>query len=306
MVERRTLLQAAVAAGVLPYLSAFGATGATGSDPILRAIPSSGERLPVIGMGTMHTFDVEGDEPTFVRLAEVLQAFFDNGGALVDSSPMYGKAEQVFGDVLQRTTRKDALFTATKVWADGKQQGIDEMYRSMGRMRVTSIDLMQIHNLRDWRTHIETLREWKEQGKIRYIGVTTSHGRRHDELVEAMQETDFDFVQFTYNIVDREAENRLLPMARDRGAATLINLPFGRATLFDKVRGKQLPEWASEFDCASWAQFFLKFCLGDPAVTCVIPATSKPHHMVDNMGAGFGRLPDADMRQRMIRHLESL
>jgi len=303
MIDRRTFLGAAIAAGTLPSLGAFGEDKGA---PILRAIPSSGELLPVVGMGTMFTFDIAGEEQDLVRLTEVMQAFFDNGGALVDSSPMYGNAEQMVGEVLQRTARKDSLFTATKVWADGKQEGIDGMYRSMGRMRVTSIDLMQIHNLRDWRTHIETLREWKDTGKIRYIGVTTSHGRLHDELLEAMAEVDFDFVQFTYNIADREAEKRLLPMARDRGAAVLINLPFGRATLFDKVRGKALPEWASEFDCESWAQYFLKFCLGDPAVTCVIPATSKPHHMVDNMGAGLGRLPDQDMRARMIRHLESL
>ena len=303
MIDRRMFLGAAIAAGTLPSLGAFGEDGAA---PILRAIPSSGELLPVVGMGTMFTFDIAGEEQDLVRLTEVMQAFLDNGGALVDSSPMYGNAEQMVGEVLQRTARKDNLFPATKVWADVKQEGIDGMYRSMGRMRVTSIDLMQIHNLRDWRVHIETLREWKESGKIRYIGVTTSHGRLHDELLEAMAEVDFDFVQFTYNIADREAENRLLPMARDRGAAVLVNLPFGRATLFDKVRGKELPDWASEFDCASWAQYFLKFCLGDPAVTCVIPATSKPHHMVDNMGAGMGRLPDQDMRARMIRHLESL
>jgi len=303
MVDRRILLKTALGAASLPALSAFAAMK---PDAITRAIPSSGEQLPVMGMGSMGTFDVSGTPEEVARLTEVLQAFFDNGGALVDSSPMYGNAEAMLGEVLQHVGNKDALFTATKVWTDGKQQGIDEMYRSMGRMRVTTIDLMQIHNLKDWRTHIETLRDWKASGKIRYIGVTTSHGRRHDELVEAMNEVDFDFVQFTYNIADREAEKRLLPLAQDRGAATLINLPFGRASLFEKVRGKELPDWAADFDCTSWAQYFLKFCLGHPAVTCLIPATSKPHHMVDNMGAGFGRLPDEAMRQRMIRYMESL
>jgi len=303
MVDRRTLLKTAIAAASLPALSTFAATKPAA---IMRAIPSSGELLPVIGMGSMFTFDVDGTPEEIAGLTEVLQAFFDNGGALVDSSPMYGNAEATLGEALQHVGNKGALFTATKVWAEGRQQGIDDMYRSMGRMRVTTIDLMQIHNLKDWRTHIETLRDWKASGKIRYIGVTTSHGRRHDELIEAMNEVDFDFVQFTYNIVDREAERRLLPLAQDRGAATLINLPFGRASLFEKVRGKELPDWAADFDCTSWAQFFLKFCLGNPAVTCLIPATSKPHHMVDNMGAGFGRLPDEAMRQRMIRHMESL
>ena len=303
MVGRRTLLKAALAAASLPALSSVAQARPAA---ITRPIPSSGEPLPVIGMGTMGTFDVSGSAEEIARLTEVLQAFFDNGGALVDSSPMYGNAEARFGDVLQHVTRKDALFAATKVWTEGKQQGIDEMYRSMGRMRVTTMDLMQIHNLKDWRTQIETLRDWKADGKIRYIGVTTSHGRRHDELIDAMKQVDFDFVQFTYNIAEREVEERLLPMARDRGAATLINLPFGRASLFEKVRGKALPEWAAEFDCSSWAQFFLKFCLAHPAVTCLIPATSKPHHMVDNMGAGFGRVPDEAMRQRMIRYMESL
>jgi len=303
MVDRRTLLKGALAAASMPTLSALAEERAAA---ILRPIPSSGEKLPVIGMGTMGTFDIAGEDADMARLTEVLQAFIDNGGTLVDSSPMYGNAEAIFGDVSQLVKGKDKLFEATKVWTDGKQQGIDEMFRSMGRMRVTTMDLMQIHNLKDWRTHIETLRDWKADGKIRYIGVTTSHGRRHDELIDAMKEVDFDFVQFTYNIAEREAEERLLPMAQDRGAAVLINLPFGRASLFEKVRGKALPEWAAEFDCASWAQFFLKFCLAHPAVTCLIPATSKPHHMVDNMGAGFGRVPDEAMRQRMIRQMESL
>ncbi|MFQ6004654.1 MAG: aldo/keto reductase [Woeseia sp.] len=304
MLARRTLLKGVIATASLPALS--GAVAATRPDVITRRIPSSGEHLPVIGMGSMKTFDVGDDRAERARLTEVLQAFFDNGGALIDSSPMYGNAEAVLGDVLQSITGKEALFAATKVWADGKQQGIDDMHRSMGRMRVTRFDLMQIHNLKDWRTHLETLKAWKDEGKIRYIGVTTSHGRRHDELIAAMKGETFDFVQFTYNIASREAEKRLLPLARDRGAATLINLPFGRAELFKKVRGKPLPDWAAEIDCTSWAQFFLKFCLAHPAVSCLIPATSKPHHMVDNMGAGFGRVPDEDMRRRMIEHMESI
>jgi len=304
MLARRTLLKGVIAAASLPTLS--GVAAAAGPDVLARPIPSSGEPLPVIGMGSMNTFDVGDDKAAKARLAEVLQAFFDNGGALIDSSPMYGNAEAVLGDVLQNVTGKDALFAATKVWTEGKQQGIDDMHRSMGRMRVTRFDLMQIHNLKDWRTHIETLKDWKAEGKIRYIGVTTSHGRRHDELIDAMTAETFDFVQFTYNIANREAEKRLLPMARDRGVATLINLPFDRAKLFKKVQGKPLPDWAAEIDCASWAQFFLKFCLAHPAVTCLIPATSKPQHMIDNMAAGFGRMPDKDMSRRMIEHIDSI
>ena len=304
MLARRALLKGVIAAASMPALS--GLVAATRPDVVTRPIPSTGERLPVIGMGSWKTFDVADDKAEKARLNEVLQAFFDNGGALLDSSPMYGNAEAVLGDVLQGVSGKDALFAATKVWAEGKQQGIDDMHRSMGRMRVTRFDLIQIHNLKDWRTHIETLKAWKAEGKIRYIGVTTSHGRRHDELIAAMKAETFDFVQFTYNIANREAEKRLLPLAQDRGIATLINLPFDRAGLFQKVRGKPLPHWAAEIDCTSWAQFFLKFCLAHPAVTCLIPATSKPHHMVDNMGAGFGRVPDEDMRRRMIEHMESI
>lgn len=298
------MLKGVIAVTGLPGLS--GTVAATRPDVITRPIPSTGERLPVIGMGSMKTFDVGEDKAERARLTGVLQAFFDNGGSLIDSSPMYGNAETVLGDVLQDVTGKDALFAATKVWADGKQQGIDQMHRSMARMRVTRFDLMQIHNLKDWRTHIETLKAWKAEGKIRYIGITTSHGRRHAELIAAMKAESFDFVQFTYNIAKRDAEKRLLPLARDRGVATLINLPFDRAELFKKVRGKPLPDWAAEIDCASWAQFFLKFCLAHPAVTCLIPATSNPNHMVDNMGAAVGRLPGEDMRRRMIEHIESI
>lgn len=304
MLTRRTMLKGVIAVTGLPGLS--GTVAATRPDVITRPIPSTGERLPVIGMGSMKTFDVGEDKAERARLTGVLQAFFDNGGSLIDSSPMYGNAETVLGDVLQDVTGKDALFAATKVWADGKQQGIDQMHRSMARMRVTRFDLMQIHNLKDWRTHIETLKAWKAEGKIRYIGITTSHGRRHAELIAAMKAESFDFVQFTYNIAKRDAEKRLLPLARDRGVATLINLPFDRAELFKKVRGKPLPDWAAEIDCASWAQFFLKFCLAHPAVTCLIPATSNPNHMVDNMGAAVGRLPGEDMRRRMIEHIESI
>jgi diketogulonate reductase-like aldo/keto reductase len=304
MLARRTILKGAIAAAGMPLLS--GVFAGARADVNTRPIPSSGEQLPVIGMGSWKTFDVGGDKAELARLTEVLQVFFDNGGALIDSSPMYGNAEAVLGDVLQNVTGKDALFAATKVWTEGKQQGIDDMHRSMRRMRVARFDLMQIHNLKDWRTHIETLKAWKAEGKIRYIGVTTSHGRHHDDLIAALKAETFDFVQFTYNIAGREAEKRLLPLAQDRGIATLINLPFDRAELFRKVRGEPLPDWAAEIDCTSWAQFFLKFCLAHPAVTCLIPATSKPHHMADNMGAGFGRIPDEEMKRRMIEHLQSI
>jgi diketogulonate reductase-like aldo/keto reductase len=278
---------------------------AADSAVIKKTIPSTGELLSVIGLGTSRTFDVDSTTAANSPLLEVMQAFFDNGGQLIDSSPMYGSAEAVTGALLERTSNKQNLFTATKVWTRGKREGIDQMEQSMQRLGVDKIDLMQIHNLLDWQTHIETLLEWKAEGKIRYIGITTSHGRDHDELEEILQQLPLDFVQFSYNILDRDIEKRLLPIAAEKGIATLINRPYQRGGLFRKVRGKSLPEWASEFDCASWGQFFLKFIVSHPDVTCVIPATSKLKHMVDNMAAGYGRLPDEATRRRMIKTIDS-
>lgn len=277
-----------------------------GRQPITRAIPSTGESVPVIGMGTSGTFDAGNDRAVMAELGEVLQVFFDNGGTVIDSSPMYGSAEMVVGELLKTTRNRKALFAATKVWIDGKQDGIDQMRKSMRLMGVSVMDLMQIHNLRDWKTHLPTLRQWKAEGRIRYIGITTSHGRSHTELMQIMRSEDLDFVQFTYNIEDRTVEDNLLPLAADRRMATLINRPFQRGGLFSKVRGKALPEWAAEFDCGSWGNFFLKFVISHSAVTCVIPATAKVSHMKDNMAAGFGRLPDSTMRKRMVQYVESL
>lgn len=274
--------------------------------PVKKAIPKTGEQLPVIGMGTSRTFDIGNDQALRQRLAEVLQIFFDQGGALIDSSPMYGNAEQVTGDLLKTIKNKQALFAATKVWTWGKEEGISQMQRSSERMGVKVFDLMQIHNLRDWQVQLETLKAWKAEGKVRYIGITTSHGRFHDELEVILENEPFDFVQLSYNIMNRSVEERLLPIAKERGMATLINRPFARGDLFGVVKGQALPVWAKDIDVKSWGQFFLKFVVSHPAVTCAIPATSKPHHMLDNMGAGFGRLPDAATRQRMIRYLESL
>jgi aryl-alcohol dehydrogenase-like predicted oxidoreductase len=272
---------------------------------ITKPIPATGERLPVIGMGTSRTFDVGSDPQARAVLLPVLQAFFDKGGAVIDSSPMYGSAEEVIGDLLQRVDNTGALFAATKVWTYGRQAGVEQMLRSQRRMGVERFDLMQIHNLRDWEVHLETLQEWKRRGRVRYIGITTSHGRFHPELERILDSKPFDFVQLSYNIGNRVAERRLLPLAAERGIAVLINRPFQRGDLFRQVKGRPLPEWATRFDCESWAQFFLKFVVSHPAVTCAIPATSKLHHMQDNMGAGFGRLPDADTRNRMIARYES-
>jgi len=302
--SRRRFLQAGTAAALAPLASTCLAAAQT--DPIKKPIPASGEQLSVIGLGTSRTFDVSSESVAQSPLLEVMRAFFANGGQLIDSSPMYGNAEAVTGALLRALDNPPGLFAATKVWTYGKQEGIEQMNRSRELLDVERIDLMQIHNLRDWQVQLETLREWKAAGKIRYIGITTSHGRYHSELETILQQQPFDFVQFSYNIDNRSAERRLLPIARERGIATLINRPYQRGSLFGKVKGQPLPDWAAEIDCASWGQFFLKFIASHPDVTCIIPATSKLKHMVDNMAAGYGRLPDAALRQRMAAHLESI
>jgi diketogulonate reductase-like aldo/keto reductase len=269
-----------------------------------KAIPSTGELLPVIGMGTSRTFDVGADARA--GLLPVLQALFDNGGTVIDSSPMYGSAEEVVGYLLKRVHHEQAPFVATKVWTYGKESGIRQMRDSMERLGVEVVDLMQIHNLRDWRVQVETLKEWKAAGKVRYIGITTSHGRMHQELEQAMKEQPFDFVQLSYNIEDRAVEERLLPLAAERRMGVLVNRPFQRGGLFRRTKDKPLPDWTKEFGCASWAQFFLKFAVSHPAATCAIPATADVRHMIDDMGANYGRLPDAALRERMVRYYQSL
>jgi diketogulonate reductase-like aldo/keto reductase len=302
-INRRKFLKAASASAAIGILPGWVLAG--DKSAIKKPVPVSGELLPVIGMGSARTFDVGDDPDTRAPLHNVLQTFFDNGGGLIDSSPMYGNAEMVIGDLLKNISNKQTLFAATKVWTDGKQEGIAQMQRSMQRMGVDNFDLMQIHNLRDWQIHLETLREWKASNKIRYIGITTSHGRSHDELEVILDQEPFDFVQFTYNIGNRDVEQRLLPIAAERKLAVLVNRPFMKGALFHHVKGRPLPAWANEF-CSSWGQYFLKFVVSHPAVTCAIPATSKVHHMADNMGAGFGRLPTVAERQKMLRFFESL
>jgi diketogulonate reductase-like aldo/keto reductase len=284
----------------------FEPVAAQGPSPITRAIPASGERLPVIGMGSWITFHVGDNAAERAIRVEILRQFFSRGGALIDSSPMYGLSEEVIGYCLKRLANSAALFSATKVWTVGALLGVSQMKHSQYLWGGDGFDLMQIHNLVDWKTHLETLLRWKEEGRIRYIGITTSHGRRHDELVNILLSEPIDFVQFTYNILDREAESRLLPVAADRGVAVIINRPFRRGVLLDRLRGKPLPEWADEFDCVNWPQFLLKFIVSHPDVTCAIPATSQVVHMQENMGANIGGLPDRRARQGMIRYVESL
>jgi diketogulonate reductase-like aldo/keto reductase len=296
------------------FLGMLGATSALGTrsaeaatDPILtRAIPSTGERVPVIGMGTWITFNVGDDEALREQRAQVLLAFFERGGSVIDSSPMYGTSEEVIGHCLTRIGHEGPLFSGTKVWTPLRWFGPGQMEESRALWGVERFDLMQMHNLLSWEGHLETLIEDKEAGRIRYIGITTSHGRRHDEFEQIMATQPLDFVQFTYNILDREAEARLLPLAAERGQAVLVNRPFRQKELFRLFEHHPLPEWAKEIDCANWAQFFLKFVVSHPAVTCAIPATSRVDHMAENMGALYGPLPDQAMRARMIRYVESL
>ena len=275
--------------------------------PVLtRAIPGTGERLPVIGMGSWLTFDVGINRILRAGRLEVLRTFFEAGGAVIDSSPMYGSSEEVIGYCLERLDDKRALFSATKVWTLLRSRGVRQMEASLDLWGVERFDLMQIHNLLDWEVHLETLLDWKARGRVRHIGVTTSHGRRHGTLEKVMAEQPLDFVQFTYNILDREAERRLLPLAAERGLAVIVNRPFRRGALFDRFEDRPLPEWAGEFDCANWAQFFLKFIVSHPAVTCAIPATRRVEHMRENMGAATGRLPDAGLRRRMVDYVMGL
>lgn len=271
------------------------------ADGILkRNIHSTGEKLPVVGLGTWQTFDVSTSQEQREPLKEVLKTLLQKGGAVVDSSPMYGRSEEVVGSLSTELKVNDKLFIATKVWTHGKDHGIRQMNDSLRLMRRKRIELMQIHNLTDWQTHINTLRAWKDEGKIRYIGVTHYTDSAHDRLVSIIGKEKVDFVQINYNLLERNAEKKLLPYAQDNGVAVLINQPFASGSLFQKVRGKTLPSWAREFDCNSWAQFFLKFIVSHPAVTCAIPGTAKPHHMLDNMGAAFGKLPSDKARQQMI------
>ncbi len=288
----------------LPFAGQMSRAAASGL--LTRAVPVSGERLPAIGMGTWITFNVGDDAGLRAQRSRVLQAFFDAGGGMIDSSPMYGSAEAVIGHGLAKTGQPASLFSATKVWTWSQAGGVEEMEESRQLWGVERFDLLQVHNLLSWESHLETLRGMKGEGRLRYIGITTSHGRRHEDFETVMRQPDIDFVQFTYNVLDREAEDRLLPLAADLGKAVIINRPFRRGALFDRVAGQPLPAWASEIDCANWAQFFLKFIVSHPAVTCAIPATSRIDHMAQNMGALHGRLPDTAERRRMAAAVEAL
>ncbi|WP_217495458.1 aldo/keto reductase [Halofilum ochraceum] len=263
-----------------------------------RRIPGTQETLPVVGLGTSDEFEVP-NEADLDALRMVLHRFHELGGTLVDTAPIYGNAESVIGGLLADLELTDDLFVATKVRTSGREAGLEQMERSQELLGKRPLDLMQVHSLVDWRTQLRNLRQWKEEGRVRYIGVTHSRTSAFEELEKVMRSEPLDFVQFNYSFTEPEAEARLLPLAAERGMAVMVNRPFENGALFRAVRDRQLPEWAADFDCESWAQFSLKYILAHPAVTCVIPATSNPKHVADNMGAGTGRLPDEHTRQRM-------
>jgi len=285
----------ATAAGALLGASARGAP-----EPRTRAIPSSGEQIPVIGLGTFATFDVGSSAAERKPPEEVLARFAERGGRVVDSSPMYGRSEAVVGEVAAKLGLAGKLFLATKVWTRGRQAGIEQMEASERLLGTKRLDLLQVHNLLDVDTHLTTLRAWKEAGRVRYIGVTHYTASAYHEVERVLRREKLDFLQVNYSLAEREAEERILPLARERGVAVLVNRPFGGGEALKRALGKPLPAWATELDCTSWAQFFLKFVLANPAVTCAIPATNKRAHLDDDLGAAFGRLPDEKLRRRMV------
>lgn len=304
--QRRLMLQAALAAGLGATVRAAAAQAPPASGPILRAIPSSGELLPVVGLGSWITFNVGADPAARATCTEVLRAFFAGGGRLVDSSPMYGSAQDVIGDGLHRLGQPKTLFSADKVWIGSGARGPGQIAASRALWRVPRFDLLQVHNLLAWEEHLPTLFAMKAQRRLRYVGITTSEGRRHGELVKIMQSQPIDFVQLSYNILDREAEQRILPLARARRIAVIANRPFRQGELTRALAGKPLPGWAAEIGCISWAQALLKFIVSHPDITCAIPATANPAHARENMLAARGPLPDAALRRRMIADVERL
>jgi len=298
--------------GVLRLLGGIGTAAivgpAFGQGPriMTRKIPSTGEELPAIGLGTWQVFDAGGDKAARAPLREVVANFSRAGGKLIDSSPMYGSAESVAGDLVAELGLRDRLFIATKVWTRGRAEGIREMERSFQRLRVAQMDLMQVHNLLDVDVHTKTLLDWKAQKKIRYLGITHYTASAHGEVERQLKKANYDFLQINYSLAERDAEHRLLPWCAQNGVAVIANRPFAEGAMFRRVRGKPLPAWAAEIGIASWAQYFLKWIVGHPAVTCAIPGTGKPEHIADNVAAGFGALPDEAMRKRMAAYFDSL
>ncbi len=299
---RRQVLRGLAGLGATALLPASiaRAAGPENHSLIQRTIPGTDEQIPVSGMGSARTFDVDpNDQQALERLKKVLRNFYDAGGRVLDTSPMYGNAEVVLGKLMSELNLTDDFWIATKVWTRGRDEGIQQMERSMERLGRDRLELIQVHNLKDTSTHLETLRAWKDEGRIRYLGATHYLEDQHDDLLDLIQRESLDFLQFNYNLAERNAEKKLLPACAERGVATLINEPYNKGRLFQRVGDQPLPDWAAEIGCDSWAQLFLKYLIGHPAVTAVIPATGDPAHAADNAAAGRGPLPDDAMRQRI-------
>ena len=301
--NRRELLKAGI--GVSASIFLLPAI-APADSLIRRKIPSTGESLPVIGIGTARRYATVATEADRAPLKEVLRQFVEMGGNVIDTAPSYGTAETVVGDLAAELKIRESLFMATKLGARGRDAGVQQLEQSLKRLRSPMIDLVAVHNLQDAQMQLGTLRQWKQAGRIRYVGITTSFERQHQEFEQTMKAEALDFIQVDYALDNRKADRRILPLAADRGTGVMINLPFGRGRLFTAVQGKSLPPWAGEFDCASWAQFFLKYIVSHPVVTCAVPGTAKVEYLVDNLGAARGRLPAAATRRRMERFIDGL
>jgi aryl-alcohol dehydrogenase-like predicted oxidoreductase len=305
--NRREFIKTGIAAGAamaLPYQGLF----AQGAPLLQKKIPSSGEMIPIIGLGTARRYEDVTNDAERVPLKETFAKFKEVGLKVVDSSPSYGTAEVVVGDIVEGLKIRDSLFLATKVSLrkDGREEGLKQIEQSFKRLRTNKIDLIAVHNLRDTDTQLKTLREMKQAGRIRYVGITTSFDRQYGEFEQVMKKETLDFIQVDYALDNRDAGQRILPLAADRGVAVMINLPFGRGRLFKAVQGKKLPDWAAEFDCASWPQLFLKYIVSHPAVTCAVPGMARAEYVVDNVNAARGRLPDAAMRKRMEQFIDGV
>jgi len=305
-IDRRTAVKLMAAATAAAALAPSGVSAGEARTMTTRKVPSSGEEIPVIGMGSSDTFDVGDDSASRDGLRGVLQSLVEGGGRVIDTSPMYGRAETVLGGLIDELGIGPRLWYATKVWTRGREAGAKQIDESFARLRTKKLDLLQIHNLLDWREHVPTLRALQAAGRVRYSGITHYRADAHTELQRVLGEEKFDWLQVNYSLAEREAEDRLLPYCRDRGVAVMVNRPFADGAMFAKVRNRSLPGWAEEIGCRSWGQFFLRFVISHPAVTCVIPATSKAQHMIDNAAAGQDPLPDEQQRRRMAEYWAAL
>ena len=306
-INRREFLKTSIGAGAALFLPST-VLFAQDAPLVQKKIPSSGESIPVIGIGTARRYEEIASEAEKGPLRETIRRFKELGGKVIDSSPSYGTAEAVVGELVDGLKARDALFLATKVSLrqPGRAAGLEQIEQSFKRLRTNKIDLIAVHNLRDTQTQLRTLRELKQAGRIRYVGITTSFEKQYPEFEQTIKNETLDFIQVDYALDNRNADEKILPLAADRGAAVMINLPFGRGRLFKAVQGKNLPDWAAEFDCKSWAQFFLKYIVSHPAVTCAVPGMAKPEYVGDNLGAARGRLPDAAMRRRMEKFIDGV